>query len=280
MKTIRTIIVEDILDNLDNLIILLERYCRQVTVVGHAASVDDAFDLIIAEKPELVFLDIGIRGGTSFDLLARLQRANRLDFEILFLTGEGRYEYATRAFEYSAIDFLIKPVDPEKLCRAVEKADQNLNLRQYRQQIDLMLDLLQQPGPSANGRMALHLPRGVIEFIQIEDIVRCEADSTVTYVFLENGQKYAAMRHLGHYSDLLVKDYNFFPISQSEIINLNHARRYNHAELALTLADGSVRYASRRGGQELRQYLNQSPQTSLTQAGPGMVKQLRNWLNK
>lgn len=279
MLPIKTVLIEDVPDNLVNLKNMLRRYCPQVDVLGNADSVDSGFDLIMQQRPGLLILDIGIRRGTSFDILSRLQQADNLDFEVIFLTGEARYDYATRAFEYSAIDFLNKPIDPEKLCRAIEKAGQQLHKQQYRQQIEFMLTLLQQGTPRDTGRIALHLARGIIEFVDIKDLVRCEADGTVTWCFLNTNSRLAAMRNLGHYSELLVKDYNFFPISQSEIVNLAYVRRYNHAELSVTLTDGSVRYASRRGGQELRHYLNNSAQADVNQSD-SLVEKLRQWFGR
>ncbi|WP_020599960.1 LytR/AlgR family response regulator transcription factor [Spirosoma panaciterrae] len=257
--TIRAFIVEDIPDNRINLTVILAEYCPQVSVEGYAEGVEEAYRLICNLQPDLIFLDIGLRDGTGFDLLERLQLSGRPMADVLFLTGENRYEYATRAFEYSAIDFLDKPVDPHKLCRAIDRASQQLNAHQYRQQVALLLDILKQPTPQLDGRLALHLPRGVVEVTQVADIVRCEADGVITHVFRKNGTKLTAMRNLGHYRQLLVNDYNFFAIDHGEIINLDYLHRYDHRDRIVTLSDGTLRYASRRCGQELGQYLKQNP---------------------
>lgn len=278
LPAIRAFIVEDVPANRSSLLRILADYCPLVTVVGESECVEESFRLIQELKPDLIFLDIGLRNGTGFDLLALLQQAGQLTAKVIFLTGENRYDYATRAFGYSAIDFLNKPIDVEKLCRAVERVQEHLDSQQYKQQIDLLLDILQKPAAQLDGRLALHIPRGGLEVITIADIVRCEADGVVTHIIRTNAPKITAMRNLGHYRSLLVTDYNFFSIDHGELVNLDYVTRYNPQTRLVTLHDGSTRTASRRCGQELGQYLKQNPLPKASLIGEGFKKWLRKQL--
>ena len=106
--------------------------------------------------------------------------------------------------------------------------------------------------------MAFHLTKGVIEFVEVNDIVYLEADATVTNIYLSKGQQLTAVRNLGYYSKLLMSDYNFFPISHKDLVNLNYVKSYKHRELTLFLTTGKHLFASRRGGRDFKMYLNKN----------------------
>ena len=255
MTTVQSVIVEDIPANREALKKMLAEECPYVQVLGDAETIEEGEALINKVKPQLVFMDIEIKRATSFDLLEKLHQTGAIDFEIIFFTAHGTYEYATRAIEFSALDFLTKPVDPVKLRHAVEKAIAKLNLKPNNAQIELLLETLRTPNFKSK-RIAFHLIKGIIEFVKVDDIVYLEADGTVTYVHLKDGDKLTAMRNLGHYSKLFLSDYNFFPISNSLLVNMDYVKRYNHNELNVLLTNGEHIYASRRGGQDFKRYLD------------------------
>ncbi len=255
MTQIRTFIVEDSLANREALKKLLEYHCPQVELIGEAPDQERAYHLIKELNPGLVFLDIHMKEGTTFDLLEKLFQEGAINFEIIFATAYGKYEYATRAIEFSALDFITKPIDPKKLKSAVQKAEKRIDVQQYNSQISLLLENLSKPNIQ-NKRIAFHLPKGIVEFVEIKDVMWLEADGQVTKVKFKNGKQITAMRNLGHYSKLLLAEHDFFPISNKKILNLSYVKRYNHGELAVTLIDDTHLYASRRGGQDFKRYLN------------------------
>ena len=257
MTSIQSIIVEDIPANREVLKKLLAEQCPNVSILGEAETIEEAENLIKKTNPRLVFLDIELKQTTGFDLLKKLHREGSINFETIFFTAHGTYDNATRAIKYSALDFLTKPLDPEKLRHAVEKASKKLNQKQHNAQIELLLETLKSPSAKTN-RIAFHLLKGIIEFVKVDDIVYLEADQNVSYVYLQNGSKLNAMRNLGHYSKLLVSDYSFFPISHSIVVNLDYVKRYNHSELTVSLTNGKHLFASRRGGQDFKRYLNEN----------------------
>lgn len=270
MTMIKTIIVEDTLDNRETLKKILAAECPELHLMGEAENAGQAYELIKSVQPDLVFLDIQLDKETSFDLLDRLHGEGEIRFEIIFVTGFSKSQYLMRAIEFSALDFIEKPIEAERLVKAVEKAAKKLNQRQYNRQIELLLEHLRRPSQPVK-RMAFHLIKGIVEFVGVDDIIRLEADGVVTHVHLKDGSKLTAMKNLGHYSHLLTAEHNFFQISSDTVVNLEFVKRYNHAELALTLLDGSRVYASRRGGQDFRRYLSENRHPGLQEEAKGIA---------
>jgi two-component system LytT family response regulator len=276
MQKLSAIMVEDMLANREVLRTMLTDLCPQVELVGEAENVEQGYQLIKSTQPDIVFLDIQLDRETSFDLLDRLHEEDAIGFEIIFITGVGTFENVTRAIEFSALDFIHKPISEEKLVSAVEKAAKRVQKPQYNRQIELLLDILSHPTQKSR-RIAFHLLKGVIEFVPVDDVVLLEADGPVTHIRLRDGTKLTAMKNLGHYSRLLTSDYDFFQISNDKVVNLDFVKRYNHAELTLTLLDGSHLIAARRGGQDLRRFLSENKAfRSIEDKGGllGMLKQL------
>ncbi|MVM41284.1 hypothetical protein GO730_32400 [Spirosoma sp. HMF3257] len=170
------------------------------------------------------------------------------------MTGHRKFDYATMAFAYSALDFLTKPIDPVFLQKAVQKAQQRVKPEQYLKQIDLFMELIRSPDHK-NTRLAVHLAGGIVEFITIDHILYLEADKATTTFILQDQTSLKSNRNLGQYDFLLQTHHNFFSISNSLLVNLNYIKRYDHREKAVTLTNGTVLYASRRGGQDLRHYM-------------------------
>lgn len=257
---INAVIIEDIVDNREALIELLQMECPNVKILDQAETITKGYELILKLKPQLVFLDIQLKDGTGFDILNRFHTEKNLDFEIIFFTAHGTFENATRAIEYSALEFITKPVNPEKLAQAICKAENKLAAKfsstdQYSAQIALLLENLRLNSLRAK-RIAIHLVKGIIEFVEVDDIIYLEADGTITKVFLKDGQVLTAMKNLGSYSKLLIADYQYFLISNKTLINLDYVKRYNHSELTVYLSNGNSIYASRRGGQDFKKFLN------------------------
>jgi two-component system, LytTR family, response regulator len=252
----KVIIIEDITYEVELVKSLLKKLFPQVEVIGQADNVEDGINLIITHKPDFILMDIEIMGGTSYDILNQIQTLNiPIDFEVIFLTGNRKFDYATMAFAYSALDFLTKPIDPILFEKAIKKAIERSNPQQYLNQIQLFMDLVRSPD-NKNSKLAVHKIGGIISFVQIDQIIYLEADKEVTRFVFKNGEEVIAARNLGQYDQLLVNNHRFFSISNSLLINLDELDSYDHSEKIATMCNHKRLYASRRGGQDLKNYIN------------------------
>ena len=211
------IIVDDELKSRESLKILLEDFCTNVTVKALCESVEDAMDAIQKHKPDVVFLDIQLQRETGFDLLTKVPQIN---FEVIFTTAYS--EYAIKAFKFSAIDYLLKPIDIEELKRAVAKVEKRKDDTITSRLKELMNNL--KSNSSENYKLALPTSDGLV-FIKMLDIIYCEASSNYTDITLADGKKYVVSRTLKEYEDLL-EGYNFYRIHNSYLINLNAIKKY------------------------------------------------------
>jgi two-component system, LytTR family, response regulator len=246
---IRTVLIDDETDSVRVLQKLLDKYCPQVEVVGTAEGVETALAVIQATRPDLLFLDIEMTQGNAFDLLNQLRP---LTFQVIFVTAFDNY--AIRAFKYSAVDCLLKPVDIDELAGAVERVVQRSQQKNIINQMQVFLDnmgtfsLTQQ-------KMAVPTVDGLI-FINLKEVVRLEAKSSYTQIILENGNVVTATRTIKDYEDILPEAL-FCRIHNSHIINLFKIEKYNKGRGGyVTLEDGTtIEVASRRRQEFLRRLL-------------------------
>jgi two-component system, LytTR family, response regulator len=236
----RTILVDDEPKNNRILHKLLTDYCQDVKIIGTAGDANEAFQIVNELKPDLVFLDIEMPNGNAFDLLDRLMPVN---FEIIFITA---FEsYSLKAFKYSALDYLLKPVSIEDLEAAVQKAKKNAQTRNINLQVK---SLLQNINVASGGlqKIAVHTIDG-LEFLKVEDIVRLEAKGSYTDFYLQNKTVVVASRSIKDYEDILSEDI-FLRIHNSHIVNLNYIKKYHKGRGGyIVLEDGkNIEVATRR----------------------------------
>ncbi|MCX6226901.1 MAG: response regulator, partial [Bacteroidia bacterium] len=175
---IRALIVDDETANRENLAGLLHRYCPQVQVTGEAATNEEALNQINTLNPDLVFLDVRMPGG---DIFTMLEQVKDIRFGIIFVTAYD--EYAFRAFQFNALDYLLKPVDIYKLIDSVNRATNAINLKEENLRLKNLVD--NQKRHEQDKRIAL--PQDdKIDFIPIRQIIRCQAESNYTRFILEN----------------------------------------------------------------------------------------------
>jgi len=236
---IRTIIIDDEDNARNNLQAILADNCPNVEVAEMQGTVADGIKAIKKHKPDLVFLDVKMQGETGFDLLKGLDEH---DFELIFTTAHD--EYALKAFKFSAIDYLLKPIDIDELKNAVDKVEDKLSSRNSKARYDLMVNNLK----STNGsfeKIALPTTDGLI-FVQRKNIVRCESADNYTTFYLINGEKILVSKTIKYYEELLL-EYNFFRVHQSHLINLNHLKQYHKGEGGYAvMTDDSAVIISRR----------------------------------
>lgn len=234
-------------ESLHNLII---KYCPQLEVIAKASNIDEAYKLINELSPQLIFLDIEMPNGNGFDLL---QKFTTINFDIIFTTAFDHY--AIKAIKYSAIDYLLKPIDIDDLRNAIERVllkQKNKNL-----QNEQILSLLSNIKPEQNDKkIALHEGDG-LTFVRLKDIVRCESDGNYTTIILEGNKRIITSKTLGEYEELFSND-NFYRVHRSHLIHLHHIIKYIKGDGGYVLmSDGSQIEVSRRKKQEFLDKLSQ-----------------------
>jgi two-component system, LytTR family, response regulator len=212
---IKAVIIEDEPKSLKTLEMMLSEHCPAVYVAATADSVQSGVDVIQKNKPDLVFLDISLDSENSFEILERLPSVN---FQIIFITAYK--DYALEAFKVSAIDYLLKPIEVEQLVKAVRKCESKNHLSVLSDQVSMLLER----NNESVKRIALPTLNG-LSFINISDIVRCEASGSYTNFILRNSKQILASRNIKEYEKML-ENYDFYRIHDSHIVNLAYVRHY------------------------------------------------------
>ncbi len=214
---IRSIIVDDELKSRESLKILLTDFSSGVEVVAMCETVEEALASVQKFKPDVVFLDIQMRRETGFDFLKALPEIN---FSVVFTTAHS--EYAIKAFQFSAIDYLLKPVDINDLHRAIGKV-KNKSSSDFSPQLNLLLENLN----SSQGhikKIAIPSHDGIV-FVKTKDLIYLEASGNYTNIFLKSGQKYLVSKSLKDY-DQMLSEHNFYRIHHSYLINVDAVTKY------------------------------------------------------
>ena len=236
---IQTVIIDDEPNNIEALKQLLLKYCPLIEIIGVAENIRTGQALILHTQPDLVFLDIEMPYGNAFELLNNLSPVN---FEIIFVTAFDNY--AINAIKYSALDYLLKPVNIKELQAAVQKAAQRIQIKNISQKLDNLFFNLNTTKPSLQ-KIALPTLEGLI-FVNIKDLVWLEARGSYTCVYLSSQQRIMVSRTLKEFEDVLPVDF-FSRIHQSYIINHNYIRKYNRGRGGtIEMEDGTVIEVSMR----------------------------------
>jgi two-component system LytT family response regulator len=217
---IRTLIIDDEQHCIDRLKRLLAEHCGStIQLLDFFQTMEDGLTAIREHQPELVFLDVQLHDKTGFDLLRQLDDIN---FEVIFTTAHDKY--AVQAFKFSAIDYLLKPVDADDLKQAVKKLQQKISKEETSKKLDALFYNLKNI-PGASKRISVPTIKG-LEFLQVDDIIRCQSDINYTIIFLKDRQKLTVAKTLKEFEELLT-EYNFYRIHNSHLINLSCIKSYN-----------------------------------------------------
>ena len=229
----RTILVDDESPNLENLRMLLQQHCADLTIVAEAGDVDEGINAISLHQPELVFLDIHLHNRSGFDILKQVSDIN---FEIIFITAYD--QYGIQAVKHMALDYLLKPVDILELKEAVEKARQKISLKKKNERLEYFCDFLR-TGNTLPPRIALPL-HDEIKYVPIEEILRCEADNSYTWFFFTSGEKALVSKTLKEYESVL-SDHGFIRTHQSHLVNSYHIRSWLREDGGILLLNNQTR---------------------------------------
>jgi two-component system LytT family response regulator len=245
----KAVIVDDELGARESLSKMLEKNCKNIQVVAKADNMMNAFIEITNHQPDLVFLDIEMPNGNAFDLLEKFKEIN---FNIIFVTAYDHY--AIKAIKFSAIDYILKPVDPEELVKAVSRFESQ---HENKTSLDKKFKTLLSNVKPENKLKKVGIPDGDgLVFINLADIIRCDSDGNYTYFLLTSGKKIIVSRTLGEYEQMFAED-NFFRVHRSHLINLEHVKKYIKGEGGyVIMSDNSQVEVSRRNKNEFLEKLS------------------------
>jgi two-component system LytT family response regulator len=215
MEKLRALIVDDIKESRINLKVDLADYCPEIEVVAEAESVITSLKAIKDYQPNIVFLDIHLTDGSGFDVLELLPK---IDFKVIFTTASDAF--AIKAFKFSAIDYLLKPLDPEELQNAVKQAVGQYKLEHA--QVELLLDSVKRTTPLE--KIALHTS-DKIHVIELQQIVRLESSGNYTEFYLKDKTKILVSKTLKVY-DQMLREAGFVRIHQSHLINASYVKEF------------------------------------------------------
>jgi two-component system, LytTR family, response regulator len=223
-----------IIDNETNLRtglkLLLQTYCNEVTVIEEADGVKSGLEKISSFQPDIILLDVEMDDGTAFDLMKQLSAPT---FQLIFVTAHN--QYAINAFQFSAIDYLLKPVDPETLQKSIQKASLNVHNNNLQQQIQV---LLQQLGGIQNKEKRIVLKD--IEstwFIKVCDILFCQAEGTYTKFFLQDNKSILVSKNLKEYEAIL-EPLGFIRTHHSYLANPDKIKMYDKTDGGALIVEG------------------------------------------
>ena len=244
---IKAVIVDDEPFHRETIQMLLDDYFPDVRTVALAEGVDDAVAVLELHQPELVFLDIEIKGGTGFHVLQKLKKRN---FKIIFITAFN--EFALQAIKFSAIDYILKPINEFEFKAGVERAIQEIEKQQVVAPIEYLVSNYQD---KTDKKLILRTSQE-LHVVRVTDVVRCEADNAYTTFYLESGEKIIVSKGLGEYADLL-GNYGFVRPHQSHLVNLSFIRKLDKSDGGfLVLKDKSEIPVSARKKQQIIDFLN------------------------
>lgn len=246
---ISTVIIDDEADGREAIRLAIEKYCPEIAIDGIYADPEEGLRNIQKIKPNLVFLDVQMPHLSGFDILTKL---SPISFEVIFVSAHD--QYAIKAIRFSALDYLLKPIDVEDLVRAVSKVKQRLENNRTPYQLESALHNIRRTAnkleriavPSANG----------IDFFQVGDIVFCDAEGSYTKIHLTDGQQHLVSRNLKDFENLLM-DSGFCRVHHSSLINLRHVTKYIKGDGGYVILSGGHHVdISRRKKEEFLALLN------------------------
>jgi two-component system LytT family response regulator len=227
-----TAIIDDEPDAVDFISSIILEYCPDLEVAGKAYNVRDGVSLINEIKPELVFLDVEMPNGTGFDLLSHFPKKN---FDVVFITAFNHY--AIQAIKFSAVDYILKPINITEFIEAVNKVvlKRSSNSSAANENFEILLENLRTSFPT---RLVIPTSDGR-EYLNTKDIIRIEADRSYSWFFITDKRKILVSKHLKEFQDLL-NDRNFFRPHNSHLINLEFVKKFVRQDGGyIVMTDGS-----------------------------------------
>jgi len=237
---VRVVLVEDVERSLNVLTNILQEYCDGLEIVGVAKNVSEGISVIGGTQPDLVFMDIELQDGTGFDILEGFPDPR---FEVIFTTAYD--QYAIRAFKFSAVDYLLKPLNIQEVQDAFARymkrhksAASELAIQRRMDQFSMLLENMQAKTKEIE-QLAIPSIDGY-EFIQLSELIWVQASNNYTVFYMLEGRQIISSRNLKEYNELLPIS-QFYRIHHSHIINIKFVKKYikgKHAQVVMS--DGTI----------------------------------------
>lgn len=220
---LKALIIDDEANSRSALKGKLELFSPEVSPIHEASSITSGLEAIALQKPDVLFLDVKLAGETGFELLEKLHEEEiPWKGEVIFTTAHD--EFAMKAIKFSALDYLLKPIDPEELVKAIRKVQQRKSMDPNSAGVNVLLENFRHSGDSGGKKIVIPSSDGM-HIIKVSDILRCESSSNYTQFFLRTGKNLLASKTLKEF-DLLLTDFNFERIHKSHLINMNYVKKY------------------------------------------------------
>lgn len=246
MNKIDFIVIEDEFMNRDLIMNLIPGLNEKFNSKGCAENIDEGFKLINSVKPHVIFLDIKMPGGNGFDLLRKFSDRN---FEVVFVTGFD--EYAIQAFEFNALDYILKPIDPTKLELTLEKVYSRIQAKiSFDENVKNAILGLDSSGTIIS-KIPVHFNDRVI-LIDVQEIVSIQSDNGYTLFSMRGGEKYISSKQLSSFEFIVEPYQTFVKVNKSVFLNLNYVKSYSKGQTCIiSLTDNSSFEVSRRKKTEI-----------------------------
>lgn len=248
---LKAIIIEDEIGSVNVIIQLLAANpYTPIQVIGIADTIEEGYQMIDTQKPDVVFMDIEIKDGTSFSILERL---DQIDFKLIFITAFDKF--AIDAFKFSAIDYLLKPIENAVFYESLKKLSNPISPDQLQDQFQFLKGIREHNVIEKVDKIAL-IENKEIHFVPLDHIVFLKAEENYTEIYTQSGKKYLMAKNLGHYSELLSHHSRFFRIHYSTIIHMDYIDKLVKSDAKnqyeIHLRDGKIFEISRRRVAEFR----------------------------
>lgn len=215
---INAILIDDEITGLESLRMAIEKYCPDVFIVGRYSTPQQGLAGIKEHNPDLVFLDVQMPQMSGFDVL---QQAAPVTFDVIFVSAHD--QYAIKAIKFSALDYLLKPIDVDELIHAVKKVKERVNSKTNPYQYQSVLNNIQLRTGKIE-KLAVPSAEG-IDFFNTQDIIYCRADGSYTAIILRNKQQVLVCKNLKDFESILM-DSGFCRVHHSYLVNLGHVQKY------------------------------------------------------
>lgn len=244
---IKTFIVDDEPELVELNKVLLQKHFDEIKIIGSCGSVNEAVEFINEHKPQLLLLDIRLTDGTGFTILQKIKPYN---YALIFITAYN--EFAIKAIKFSAIDYILKPIDENDFCDAVSRAISSINDEALHTQVQTFFNYYER---KTQARRIILKTTEAINIVDVGDITHCRSESNYTTFYMINGSKVMVSRVLKEYEDLL-SEYGFFRPHHSFLVNLSYVTKLDKSDGGfLILKDGAEVPVSLRRKKRLIQVL-------------------------
>lgn len=219
---LRIVIIDDEPNSREVISNSLLAHCENIDIIGTADSVKSGIVLIEKHNPDLVLLDVQMPDGTGFDLLSKIENVN---FKVVFITAH--QEFAMQAFKFSALDYILKPVDGNELAAAIKKAEESIEHTNLDMNMKIFYNNLKSQSKESKKIILKSLDQ--IHAVNVKDIIRCESEGNYTQFILNDGRKILVTKIIKEFDEML-QPYNFFRAHQSHLINIDFFVTYKKGD--------------------------------------------------